>query len=169
MNKYFKNSFLIICIVLFYFSQSYSQQFFIQFQKNDSLFSGLNPNYWSTGILYIGSESLSMFNGNKDSVIEVNSGLFKKLLFELIHNSKFKDSSIVLTKISVDSVFVKAHRMLELNNSVPLGILNLKYNILNPYALDSGYVQIVNGILKENTNNYHYCPKCFLKLYEKYQ
>jgi hypothetical protein len=149
----FKNIFLI-GIIFFYITQSYSQQFFIQFQKNDSLFSGLNPNNWSTGILYVGNEPLSLFSGNKDTVIEINSSLFEKLLYELIRNSKFRDSSGILTKISVDSVFVKGYRVLELNNTIPLGILNIKYNVLNPYALDSGYIQIVNGVLKENINDY---------------
>ncbi|MGD0711722.1 MAG: T9SS type A sorting domain-containing protein [Bacteroidales bacterium] len=105
------------------------------------IFSHLDTNSIPTKILY--NKVISFVNINKfdgiDSIGIANIGKWRELYFEInkacVTKQKFPD---------ISNTFQKANNMFKQQNVIPIGILNVKYNILDDSALIKGLVTFQN-------------------------
>lgn len=132
----------ILCIFMVLANKMLSQNYI----NTDSIFAKLDRTKWTTNILYVGNESL--FNNKNDSM--VNLSVFRKYLFEIVNNSIKNNPNILI--INIDSLYSMALNYYERTNTIPIGVLFLRYNYIRQEAIDSGYISFINGQFIEQTN-----------------
>ncbi|MCX7728865.1 MAG: T9SS type A sorting domain-containing protein [Bacteroidia bacterium] len=158
MKHYLHNLYILILVTIIHDSLvsqiDSSNRKVIHFTNNEFV-RNINPNHWDTGLLYLGSDSLIMkFMDNKDDTIITNSILFRDVLYGIVKNSLFRDTNSSLKKTNLDNLFIEAHNLYNDSNIIPIGVINVEFNIIKKSAIDSGYISINNNdYLTENTDN----------------
>ncbi len=113
-------------------------------QKNDSIFMQLNKRPITTGILYnttYNYSNIDSYDGISDSICTFNN--WKQIYYEINNSMLYKMSNIPSLQRIVD---LKNKISNSNNEAVPLAIMNINFNRIKSYALDSNLIGIdTNG------------------------